>query len=163
MRTWESFEDLSVRMSLDNNVTPRSEFWVALPFRGDTDWWTVQLGRHPDERISSGPYVLLSSVRNRTLSAKAKAGLIGSRTRTFPNAKARLSEPLYSIDESEGWPKSYSGDNRVVSPKSPYRRRGFLHRRRLFLSWVGSTIQGWGSSPIKRDVSWVHNAVRQLV
>jgi hypothetical protein len=31
------------------------------------------------------------------------------------------------------------------------RRRGLLHRCRLFLSWPCRSGQGWGCSPIKRD------------
>ena len=61
--------------------------------------------------------------------------------------------------------KSYSGDNRVVAPESSHRRRGLLHRCRLYLSWKCRNIeeqvlrnrvlrtvgfQGCGCSPIKR-------------
>ena len=45
--------------------------------------------------------------------------------------------------------KSYPGDNRLISPKSPYRRGGLAPRCRLVASWSGSTFQGLGCSPIK--------------
>ena len=55
------------------------------------------------------------------------------------------------LDGGQRWQKSYSGDNRVVAPESSYRRRGLLHRCRLFLSWACRSAQGCGCSPIKRD------------
>ena len=39
----------------------------------------------------------------------------------------------------------------MVAPKSSNRRRGLLHRCRLFLTWACRSAQGWGCSPIKRD------------
>ncbi len=50
--------------------------------------------------------------------------------------------------------KSYSRDNRLISPKSSHRRGGLAPRCRLIASWGGSTSQGLGCSPIK--------AVREL-
>jgi hypothetical protein len=50
--------------------------------------------------------------------------------------------------------KSYSRDNRLISPKSPHRRGGLAPRCRLIATWGGSTSQGFGCSPIK--------AVREL-
>jgi len=50
--------------------------------------------------------------------------------------------------------KSYSRDNRLISPKSPYRRGGLAPRCRLIASWSWSRFQGLGCSPIK--------AVREL-
>src|SRR5437588_12290387 len=50
--------------------------------------------------------------------------------------------------------KRYPGDNRLIFPKSPYRREGLAPRCRLIASWGGSTSQGLGCSPIK--------AVREL-
>ena len=51
-----------------------------------------------------------------------------------------------------GWSlmdKSYSGDNRVVAPESPYRRRGSLPRCRLSTSWGRRRSQGSVCSPVK--------------
>src|SRR6188768_2616105 len=50
--------------------------------------------------------------------------------------------------------KRYPGDNRLILPKSPYRRHGLAHRCRLVASWGWSCSQGLGCSPIK--------AVREL-
>ncbi len=50
--------------------------------------------------------------------------------------------------------KSYSKDNRLISPKSSHRRGGLAPRCRLIASWGGSTSQGLGCSPMK--------AVREL-
>ena len=45
--------------------------------------------------------------------------------------------------------KSYPGDNRLISPKSPHRRGGLAPRCRLVASWGCSRSQGLGCSPIK--------------
>src|SRR6266851_603341 len=50
--------------------------------------------------------------------------------------------------------KRYPGDNRLILPKSPYRRHGLAPRCRLVASWGRSRSQGLGCSPIK--------AVREL-
>ena len=50
--------------------------------------------------------------------------------------------------------KSYPGDNRLISPKSPHRRGGLAPRCRLIASWGCIRSQGLGCSPIK--------AVREL-
>ena len=46
--------------------------------------------------------------------------------------------------------KSYAGDNRLIAPNSPHRRRCLAPRCRLVLSWSRSMFQGFGCSPIKR-------------
>src|SRR6195952_943153 len=50
--------------------------------------------------------------------------------------------------------KRYPGDNRLILPKSPYRRHGLAPRCRLVASLGGGGSQGLGGSPIK--------AVREL-
>src|SRR5699024_12875862 len=45
--------------------------------------------------------------------------------------------------------KRYPGDNRLIFPKSPYRRDGLAPRCRLVASWGWSRYQGLGCSPIK--------------
>src|ERR671932_814326 len=50
--------------------------------------------------------------------------------------------------------KRYPGDNRLIFPKSPYRRDGLAPRCRLVASRGWSRSQGLGCSPIK--------AVREL-
>src|SRR6201993_1227613 len=50
--------------------------------------------------------------------------------------------------------KRYPGDNRLILPKSPYRRHGLAPRCRLVASWGWGRAQGVGCLPIK--------AVREL-
>src|SRR5699024_1692810 len=45
--------------------------------------------------------------------------------------------------------KRYSGDNRLISPKSSHRRGGLAPRCRLVSSWGWRRSQGLGCSPIK--------------
>src|SRR5487761_1907731 len=45
--------------------------------------------------------------------------------------------------------KSYPGDNRLILPKSSYRRQGLAPRCRLVASWGWGRSQGLGCSPIK--------------
>jgi len=45
--------------------------------------------------------------------------------------------------------KRYSGDNRLIAPKSSNRRSGLAPRCRLVTSWGWSRFQGFGCSPIK--------------
>src|SRR5690606_36284928 len=44
--------------------------------------------------------------------------------------------------------KRCAGDNRLISPKSSYRRGGLAPRCRLVTSWGGGGWQGLGCSPI---------------
>src|SRR2546426_5959514 len=50
--------------------------------------------------------------------------------------------------------KRYARDNRLILPKSSYRRQGLAPRCRLIASWSCRRFQGLGCSPIK--------AVREL-
>src|SRR3546814_15056092 len=45
--------------------------------------------------------------------------------------------------------KRYAGDNRLMIPKSSYRRNGFAPRCRLITSWGWSSSQGFGCWPLK--------------
>nr|AOE11704.1 hypothetical protein [uncultured bacterium] len=45
--------------------------------------------------------------------------------------------------------KRYSGDNRLILPKSSHRREGLAPRCRLVTSWGWRRSQGLGCSPIK--------------
>ena len=45
--------------------------------------------------------------------------------------------------------KRYARDNRLIAPKSSYRRRGLAPRCRLVTSWGWRRSQGLGCSPIK--------------
>ena len=96
----------------------------------------------------------LSTVRNRTKSANAKASLTARRTGRAVT-KVGVSDPaVREWNCRRSTDKSYPGDNRLISPKSPYRRGGLAPRCRLIASWSWSRFQGLGCSPIK--------AVREL-
>ena len=88
-------------------------------------------------------------VGNQPLSAIAK-GSLTARPTSRAGTKVGLSDPV--VSEWKGHrstDKSYPGDNRLISPKSPHRRGGLAPRCRLVASWSGSTFQGLGCSPIK--------------
>src|SRR5258706_6522217 len=71
------------------------------------------------------------------------------------DAKAGLSDPAFAVWKGRrSTDKRYSGDNRLILPKSSYRRQGLAPRCRLIASWGWSRSQGLGCSPIK--------AVREL-
>ena len=86
---------------------------------------------------------------NRADSAMAKAGLTARGT-SRAGAKAEHSEPTVRIRcGGRLSDKSYSGDNRLVLPKSPNRRQCSAPRCRLISSWGCSRSQGYGCSPFK--------------
>ena len=66
-------------------------------------------------------------------------------------AKAGFSDPPCPVWKGRSLTdKSYPGDNRLMVSKSSHRRHRLAPRCRLVLSWVGSTTQGLGCSPIKK-------------
>ena len=80
----------------------------------------------------------------------AQAGLTVRGT-SQAGAKAEHSEPMIRIRCGRRLTdRSYSGDNRLVPPKSSYRRRSSAPRCRLTLSWWWRSYQGFGCSPIKK-------------
>ena len=87
-------------------------------------------------------------------SANAKASLT-ARLTGRAETKVGVSDPVvceWKCHRSTD--KSYPGDNRLISPKSPHRRGGLAPRCRLIASWGCIRSQGFGCSPIK--------AVREL-
>ena len=88
-------------------------------------------GAVASKRVTEAREGRLRTVGNRPASVKAQGGLTARRT-----------------------DKRYSGDNRLILPKSSYRRQGLAPRCRLIASWSWSRFQGFGCSPIK--------AVREL-
>src|ERR687884_1966062 len=58
---------------------------------------------------------------------------------------------IYTLSLHDALPiyKRYSGDNRLIGPKSPHRRPGLAPRCRLVASWGWSRSPGLGCSPIK--------------
>ena len=88
------------------------------------------------------------------VSANAKAGLTARLTGRAVT-KVGVSDPAVCEWKCRrSTDKSYPGDNRLISPKSPHRRGGLAPRCRLIASWSCSRFQGLGCSPIK--------AVREL-
>ena len=92
----------------------------------------------------------LSADGNRAGPVRGQAGLTARRSGRA-DAKAESSEPTIRCRTGGRLTdKSYSGDNRLVPPKSPYRRRSSAPRCRLILSWGWRRSQGFGCSPIKK-------------
>ena len=80
----------------------------------------------------------------------AQASLTARRT-CQADGKPEHSEPTFRIRCGRRLTdKSYSRDNRLVPPKSSYRRRSSAPRCRLILSWGWRRSQGFGCSPIKK-------------
>src|SRR5208282_6522172 len=88
------------------------------------------------------------------LSAMAQARLT-ARPTGRAETKVGHSDPVVPcVEGHRSTDKRYAGDNRLMTPKSPYRRGGLAPRCRLIASWGWSRSQGFGCSPIK--------AVREL-
>ena len=64
--------------------------------------------------------------------------------------KQKLVTRWYVIEWPETSDKSYSGDNRLVSSESSYRRRRSAPRCRLALARRWRSFQAYGCSPFKR-------------
>ena len=66
------------------------------------------------------------------------------------DTKVGLSDLVVSVWKGHhSMDKRYSGDNRLISPKSSHRRGGLAPRCRLITSWSWRRFQGLGCSPIK--------------
>ena len=106
-------------------------------------------GAVASQRVTEAPKGSLSAAGNRAKSVKAEGSLTESQTRRS-GTKVGLSDPVASKWKGHrSTDKSYPGDNRLISPKSPYRRGGLAPRCRLVASWGCSRSQGLGCSPIK--------------
>ena len=106
-------------------------------------------GAVASERATEASKGSLSADRNRAKSIKAE-GSLTARLTGRAGTKVGLSDPVereWNCHRSTD--KSYPGDNRLISPKSPYRRGGLAPRCRLITSWGCSRSQGLGCSPIK--------------
>ena len=83
------------------------------------------------------------------LSVNAKASLT-ARVTARAVTKVGVSDPAVCEWKCRrSTDKSYPGDNRLISPKSPHRRGGLAPRCRLIASWGCIRSQGFGCSPIK--------------
>ena len=106
-------------------------------------------GAVASERVTEAPKGSLSVDGNHAQSVKAEGSLTESQTRQS-GTKVGLSDPVASKWKGHrSTDKSYPGDNRLISPKSSYRRGGLAPRCRLITSWGWSRSQGLGCSPIK--------------
>ena len=106
-------------------------------------------GAVASQRVTEAPKGSLSAAGNRAKSVKAEGSLTESQTRQS-GTKVGLSDPVASKWKGHrSTDKSYPGDNRLISPKSSYRRGGLAPRCRLITSWSWSRFQGLGCSPIK--------------
>ena len=83
------------------------------------------------------------------LSVNAKASLT-ARVTARAVTKVGVSDPAVCEWKCRrSTDKSYPGDNRLITPKSSYRRRGLAPRCRLVASWGWRRSQGSGCSPVK--------------
>ena len=87
-------------------------------------------GAVASESVTEASKGSLSAAGNRAKSIKAEGSLTARQT-SRADAKAGLSDPVerkWNCHRSTD--KSYPGDNRLISPKSPYRRGGLAPRCR---------------------------------
>ena len=106
-------------------------------------------GAVASQSVTEAPKGSLSADGNRAASAKAEGSLTASQTRRA-GTKVGLSDPVASKWKGHrSTDKRYSGDNRLIPPKSSYRRRCLAPRCRLISSWGCSRSQGYGCSPFK--------------
>ena len=111
-------------------------------------------GAVASERVTEAPKGTLRMDGNHSKSAKSE-GCLTARPTSRAGTKVGLSDPaVREWNCRRSTDKSYLGDNRLISPKSPHRRGGLAPRCRLVASWGWSRSQGFGCSPIK--------AVREL-
>ena len=92
-------------------------------------------GADASESVTEASKGSLSADRNRAKSTKAEGSLTARQT-SRAGTKVGLSDPVereWNCHRSTD--KSYPGDNRLISPKSPYRRGGLAPRCRLITSW----------------------------
>ena len=111
-------------------------------------------GAVASKRVTEALKGWLSTDGNRAVSVNVKASLTARPTGRAVT-KVGVSDPVvceWKCHRSTD--KSYPGDNRLISPKSPHRRGGLAPRCRLIASWGCIRSQGFGCSPIK--------AVREL-
>ena len=111
-------------------------------------------GAVASKKVTEALKGFLSTDGNRAKSANAEGSLTARRTGRAVT-KVGVSDPaVWEWNCRRSTDKSYPGDNRLISPKSPHRRGGLAPRCRLIASWSWIRFQGLGCSPIK--------AVREL-
>ena len=106
-------------------------------------------GAVASERVTEAPKGSLRMDGNHSKRAKSE-GCLTARPTSRAGTKVGLSDPaVREWNCRRSTDKSYLGDNRLISPKSPHRRGGLAPRCRLITSWGCSRSQGLGCSPIK--------------
>ena len=106
-------------------------------------------GAVASERVTEALKGSFSTVGNRAVSVNAKTSLTARET-SRAVTKVGVSDPAVCAWKCRRLTdKSYPGDNRLISPKSPHRRGGLAPRCRLITSWGWIRSQGFGCSPIK--------------
>ncbi len=100
------------------------------------------------ESVSEAFKGMLSTVGNRTWSAIVQACLT-VRLTSRSGTKVGYSDPVVLHGRAIAQRIKGTLDNRLISPKSSYRRGGLAPRCRLVTSWGWRRSQGLGCSPIK--------------
>src|SRR5208282_2933307 len=96
------------------------------------------------------------------LSAMAQARLT-ARATARAETKVGHSDPVVpSVEGHRSTDKRYAGDNRLMTPKSPYRRSRLAPRCRSSHPGAGAGPKGMAVRHLKWYVSWVQNVVRQF-
>ena len=107
-------------------------------------------GAVPSQKVKEGFKGQLGANGNRADSVMAQAGLTVRGT-SQAGGKPEHSDPTIRIRRGgSSTDKSYSRDNRLVPPKSSYRRRSSAPRCRLTLARWWRSYQAFGCSPIKK-------------
>ena len=89
--------------------------------------------RRSPERVTEAPKRTLSATETARRVQRQKE-LLDCETDRSSRTKVGLSDQVVEWC-SRSTDKSYPGDNRLISPKSPYRRGGLASRCRLITSW----------------------------
>ena len=111
-------------------------------------------GAVASKRVTEALKGWLSTDRNRAVSVNVEASLTARPTGRAVTKVGVSDQVVCEWKCHRSTDKRYPGDNRLILPKSPYRRHGLAPRCRLVASWGWSRSQGLGCSPIK--------AVREL-
>ena len=104
----------------------------------------------------------LSPIGNRAASVMAQGSLTARQT-CRAGAKAGHSDPVVLYGKAIDQHKRYSGDNRLITPKSSH--DGVVWHLDVGSSHPGAEVgpKGMAVRHLKRYASWVQNVVRQFV
>src|SRR5579864_9215504 len=106
-------------------------------------------GAVASQRVTEARDGGLKLVGNQLVSAMAEARLT-ARATARAETKVGHSDPVVPcVEGHRSTDKRYAGDNRLMTPKSPYRRSCLGPRWRAIKSRGWSRSQGYGCSPFK--------------